>query len=376
VIELESIIMRLAVFNVENLFDRARAFDTNNQAVLDAFGRAQALLAEPVYSAATKAQIIAEFTTLGLLQSDSNANVLLRQSKGNLLKRPKSAPPEIVANGRADWVGSLELNRAPVNHEAMLNTARVIRDLSADVLGVVEAEHRPSLGDFNADILGSPVVGGTAYRHVMLIDGNDDRGIDVGLMTGPAHPIGLMRSRVDDRRTNGSPLFSRDCPVYHITTPGGARLLVMVVHFKSKFGGNDAKSQAKRRDEAARVAALYQAHRAAGIDHIAIMGDFNDTPDSAPLAPLLAGTDLVDSFTLPVHDDGGFPGTHGNCRAGTKIDYILLSPAMAAAATASGVIRTGMRPNKGAPPWPIYPTLTRQVEAASDHAALWVDVAI
>jgi hypothetical protein len=35
-----------------------------------------------------------------------------------------------------------------------------------------------------------------------------------------------------------------------------------------------------------------------------------------------------------------------------------------------------MRPNKGAPPWPIYPTLTRQVEAASDHAALWVDVAI
>jgi endonuclease/exonuclease/phosphatase family metal-dependent hydrolase len=220
------------------------------------------------------------------------------------------------------------------------------------------------------------VVAGVAYRHVMLIDGNDDRGIDVGLMTRPGHPIGMMRSRVDDRRANGNTLFSRDCPEFHVATPSGVTLVVMVVHFKSKFGGNDAKSQARRRDEASRVAAIYQAHRAAGVDHIAIMGDFNDTPDSAPLAPLLAGTDLADIFTLPVHDAGGLPGTHGNCRPGTKIDYLLLSPALAAKATASGVIRTGMRPNKGAPPWPIYPTLTRQVEAASDHAALWVDVAI
>jgi hypothetical protein len=31
----------------------------------------------------------------------------------------------------------------------------------------------------------------------MVIDGNDSRGIDVGLMTGPDHPIGLMRSHVD-----------------------------------------------------------------------------------------------------------------------------------------------------------------------------------
>lgn len=366
--------MRLAVFNVENLFDRARAFDTDNQPVLNAFGRAQALLAEAVYTDATKAAIIAELTVLGLLRSDSNANAILRQNRGNLLRRPRDKPPEIVANGRADWVGALELKRVPVNHEAMLNTARVIRDCAADVIGVVEAENRPSLGDFNQDILASPAVGGTAFRHVMLIDGNDDRGIDVGLMTGAAYPIGLMRSRVDDRRANGNPLFSRDCPEFQISTPSGITLLVMVVHFKSKFGGNDARSQAKRRDEAARVAAIYDAHRAAGMDHIAIMGDFNDTPDSAPLAPLLADTDLADIFSLPGHDDGGLPGTHGNCRPGTKIDYLLLSPALAARAKASGVIRTGMRPNKGPPPWAIYPTLTSPVQAASDHAALWVEL--
>ncbi|WP_353217370.1 endonuclease/exonuclease/phosphatase family protein [Sandarakinorhabdus sp.] len=368
--------MRLAVFNVENLFDRARALDESNEPVLKAFGRAQALLAQPDYTDAIKAEILAELAVLGLTRSDSNRNALLRQSRGSLIRRPKDKPPEVAASGRADWVGSLELKRGPVNHEAMLNTARVIRDCAADVMGVVEAEHRPSLGDFNREIIASEVVGGTAFRHAMLIDGNDDRGIDVGLMTGPAYPIGMMRSRVDDRRANGNPVFSRDCPEFHIAVPGGTAIVVMLCHFKSKFGGNDPRSQAKRRDEAARVADIYRAHRSAGIVNIAIMGDFNDTPDAEPLAPLLAQTDLADISVLPGHNDGGLPGTHGNCRAGTKIDYILLSPALAAAVTASGIIRTGMRPNKGAPPWPIYPTLTTPSQAASDHAALWVDVAL
>ncbi|WP_156255761.1 endonuclease/exonuclease/phosphatase family protein [Sandarakinorhabdus oryzae] len=366
--------MRLAAFNVENLFDRARAFDDDNQAVLAAFGRAQALLAQADYSA-SRQQIIDEFTILGLLKADENRNVILRQSRGSLLSRPQTGPPRIVADGRADWVGSLELKRQPVNHAAMLHTAMVVRDLKADILGVVEAEDRPSLAAFNSEILASSAVGGQAFRHVMLIDGNDDRGIDVGLMTRKTLPIGTMRSRVDDRRANGRVLFSRDCPEFHLETASGP-LLIMLCHFKSKFGGNDAASQAKRKDEATRVAGIYKAHRTAGIDRIAIMGDFNDTPDSAPLAPLLAGTDLADIFTLPVHNDGGFPGTHGNCRAGTKIDYILLSPALAAKATASGVIRSGMRPGKTKPPWPIYDTLESTVQSASDHAAIWVDLAI
>jgi hypothetical protein len=43
------------------------------------------------------------------------------------------------------------------------------------------------------------------------IEGNDDRGIDVGLMSG--FPVGTMRSHVDDLRNN-SRIFSRDCPEY------------------------------------------------------------------------------------------------------------------------------------------------------------------
>jgi len=50
-------------------------------------------------------------------------------------------------------------------------TAQVIHDVAADIQAVVEAEDRPSLDRFNTDLLAGQ------YGHVMLIDGNDTRGI-------------------------------------------------------------------------------------------------------------------------------------------------------------------------------------------------------
>ena len=62
----------------------------------------------------------------------------------------------------------------------------------------------------------------------------------------------------EDRLSNGSPVFSRDCPEYAVTTPGGEVIWVLPNHFKSKFGGNSPASVAKRRDQAERTAAIYQ----------------------------------------------------------------------------------------------------------------------
>ena len=84
----------------------------------------------------------------------------------------------------------------PVDEQAMRNTARVMRDIEADVLGVVEVESRPVLRDFNADVVAA--LGGEAFRHAMVIDGNDTRGIDVGLLTQQGFPIGVLRSHVDE----------------------------------------------------------------------------------------------------------------------------------------------------------------------------------
>lgn len=55
------------------------------------------------------------------------------------------------------------------------------------------------------------------------------------------------------------------------------------------------------------------------------MGDFNDTPDSGPLQPLIKEKTLKDVFLHLALDDGGRPGTIGSCGPDNKIDYIMLS---------------------------------------------------
>lgn len=370
--------MRLASYNVENLFNRAKAMNLDGWAegkpTLEHFAQLNALLGEQTYSEADKKSMVRLLTELGLSRSDRGPFTQLRQNRGSLVKRPRNAEMIIVANGRADWVGSLELIQAPVDEEAMRNTARVMMDLQADVLAVVEAESRPALRDFNTEIIGG--LGGGIFSHVMLIDGNDERGIDVGVVTLAGFPIGLMRSHVDDSAPGGSPVFSRDCPEFYLAMPSGARLVLLVNHLKSKGYGSLADSAKKRLAQATRVKEIYESLIEQGEQYIAVVGDFNDTPDSDALKPLLEDSTLKDAFTHERFDDGGYPGTYGSCTAANKIDYLLLSPALFLKVTAGGVLRKGMWPGVRPVRWETYPQLTKKINAGSDHAAVWVDLDI
>jgi endonuclease/exonuclease/phosphatase family metal-dependent hydrolase len=145
-------------------------------------------------------------------------------------------------------------------------------------------------------------VNGVPYAHVMVIDGNDDRGIDVGVMTRAGYEITSIRSHVDDEDQVGT-IFSRDCPEYAITTPTGARLVNLVNHLKSKGFGLTDDSNKKRKRQANQVKKIYERLIASGEQNIVVLGDFNDTPDSAQLRPLLKQTDLKDISTQPgVHE--------------------------------------------------------------------------
>jgi endonuclease/exonuclease/phosphatase family metal-dependent hydrolase len=370
--------MRLASYNVENLFDRAKVMMLDDwqegRTTLENFAAANKILGQQIYSAADKTALAQLLIDLGLEKSDESPFVILRRNRGELLKRPTAGGIEILADGRADWVGSLELKEAPVNHESMLNTARVISDLNADVLGVVEAESRPVLSQFNKDIISA--VGGAPYDHVMVIDGNDTRGIDVGILTKSDFPIIRMASHVDDRQANGEFVFSRDCPEYEIRTKNGNDLYVLVNHLKSKGYGSPATSNAKRLAQATRVAAIVKALLDRGINYVAVIGDLNDTPTNPPLQPLITSGLLQDAYNHANFDNGGFPGTYGSCTAANKIDYLFLSPDLYGKVQAGGVIRTGMWPGVRPKKWDVYPTLVKPVQAASDHAALWVDLDI
>ncbi|WP_210453326.1 endonuclease/exonuclease/phosphatase family protein [Pantoea ananatis] len=371
--------MRLASYNVENLFDRARAMNQNEwregKPTLEKFAQLNALLGQVEYSDATKKQMVELMEALGLQKSDTGPFVILRRNRGKLLTRPTdNSGIKIIAAGRADWVGSLELRRAPVDEIAMGLTAQVMIDLKADILTVVEAESRPALLEFNNAML--PARQGTPFDYVMVIDGNDERGIDVGLMTGAGCAIDTIRSHVDDKDKQGDLIFSRDCPEFAIPLPDGQTLHVLVNHFKSKGYGAKTLSDARRKLQAERVKAIYQQRIKEGQTLIAITGDFNDTPDSEALAPLLKETDLKDIFTHEKFDNGGYPGTWGGCSASNKIDYILLSPALWKKVEKGGVWRKGMWPGVRPVKWETYPELKKEVNAASDHAAVWVDLKI
>ena len=367
--------MRIAGYNVENLFDRARALDQRTWAAgrpaLEAYEQLSVLLEEPEYTPDVKADILRQLRRLGLAGGDVARFARLRQNRGRLLRRPRSGGVEVVAGGRGDWIGWVELTTNRVDEQGMLNTARVIHDVAADILGVVEAESRTALKHFtDAGLL---ALGRPRYPQVMVVEGNDERGIEVGVLATAEYPLVAQRSHVDDTDAHGR-VFSRDCPEYHFRTPAGGRLAVLVNHFKSKGYGGKFASDAIRRRQAHRVADIYRGLVAEGIADVVVLGDLNDTPTSDPLAPLLCDTDLRDISSHPAFDDSGRPGTYGYCTARNKLDYVLLSPPLFARATGGGIFRKGVWGGRRGTLWPIYDTMTRPVHAGSDHAAIYADI--
>lgn len=367
--------MRIASFNVENLFSRARALNqeswSEGKEILTEYSKLNTILQKPVYTPANKQAILASIGRLGLNKQDDSQFVILRQNRGHLLKRPKSGPPEVVAKGRGDWIGWLELKKEAVNEIAVEMTGKVIQDVNADILAVIEAENRIALKHFNEQLL-KPI--NATYSGIMLIDGNDDRGIDVGLLTKPGYSIESIVSHVDDIE-EGRQIFSRDCPEFTVRVNETALVLFLVNHFKSKGFGTQANSDARRKKQAKRVREIYDLRRSQGIDKIAIVGDFNDTPDSDPLQPLLSEeSDLKDISEHPQFQSDGRPGTFGNGTQSNKIDYILLSPALFGQVATGGVWRKGVWGGKNGTLFPHYDEMEKPAHAASDHAAIWADI--
>lgn len=384
--------MKIAAFNVENLFDRAKVFneEDNNKtrSVIEAVAELNLLFEADVYSDTNKQRMLELVDELEFNRYDEGPLALIRKIRGKITKRPRSGGIEIVAEGRDSWVGWAELKTAPVDEVAVINTGRVIRDVNADILAVVEAENRIALKQFSEFVFHrvkdeiDEVV--EPYSQIMLIDGNDDRGIDVGLMTKEDFEIGLMRSHIHDLKPDGHPIFSRDCPEYAVTTPNGEEIVVLPNHLKSKFGGNDPSSIAKREAQATRIAEIYQRLRNEDYDNVVILGDFNDTPDSEPLQPLLAEMDLHDVSELDLFDTGEFKGRKGTDERGIgtyklgndgdKIDYLLLSPALFDRVTAAGLFRKGAWPGSRPTRWEVYEELTEKVHVASDHHVIWAEI--
>jgi endonuclease/exonuclease/phosphatase family metal-dependent hydrolase len=364
--------LRIATFNAENLFTRPAAMDESagqaGQDAIEDHAELNGIIAKDVFSAADKARLLEldQRYQFSALNPPSNALVFFNKVRGQLYSRSQAGVVTVVADGRADFTGWFELRRTDISWPAIFNTGRVVAETNADIQVCVEIENRPTLLRFNEQVLGTQF--DKAYPHVMVIDGNDERGIDVGILS--RFPLVSVTSHVDDLNPNGERTFSRDCPEYVIQLPNNRRILVLPNHFKSKRGGNTPAMIARRKAQADRAHAIAVAGLEA-TDLVLVAGDLNDTPNS-PAFPALFQDGFVDVQDHPSYPTVR-PGTFGTGTAGNKIDYLIMSPNLRALLTNTGIERRGsFHPLT----FPHFDTVTGANDEASDHHLVFADFSL
>ncbi|HET6558750.1 MAG TPA: endonuclease/exonuclease/phosphatase family protein [Prolixibacteraceae bacterium] len=358
--------IKIATFNLENLFTRPVAMNLNNdnegrQAIED-HAIANSIVAKTTYSTDDKHVLVSlsEKYKWHIMNPPQNALVQIQKIRGQLFRKPNNGPLEVIATGRDSWVGWFNLLTEDVEWRATYNTGRVISTVKPDILITIEVENRPTLDRFNKQVLESEFK--FSYKHIMVIDGNDDRGIDVGIMS--QFPIVEIKSHIDDR-VNGRRIFSRDCPEYKITLPNGENIIVLPNHFKSKRNGDDVESQNRRRLQADTAIAIAKSALNT-CDKILIAGDFNDTPNSTPLTSMFSDgfVDVISHSDYPTDR----PGTFNTGLANNKIDYLLMSPTLQSKLITTGIERRGSYHPRI---WDPFDTVTKKSEEASDHHLVW-----
>lgn len=219
-------------------------------------------------------------------------------------------------------------------------TADVIGALKADVVALQEVEDLHTLKNFRDRFLG----GSEVWPHALVIDGNDDRHIDVGVLS--RWPIVHARSWQHLLGAGGRPVFDRDCLEVDIDGPTGL-VTLYVNHFKSMRApeGADGPGRALTRDRRlAQADAVMQIVRERfgrdpGQGRWVICGDFNDYLDDSEEGQSalreLVGWDAAENVVerLPegerwTHYWGG-SRRYGLPEAYRQLDYLLVSRALA-----------------------------------------------
>ncbi len=191
----------------------------------------------------------------------------------------------------------------PKEEWSLREQGKAILESDLDVVTLQEVENVAALSDFNENYLGGKY-------DVYLIEGNDERGIDVAFLVKKDLPFVVeQRSHKDetwlDPVWGGGPtkLFSRDLTSLVVRAePGGKPLFVLFgTHFKSKRDrdGRDPESRIMRGAQVARAAEIIGRYRAELGDDVPLMiaGDFNGVvPEESEFRPLFEAAGLIDAF--------------------------------------------------------------------------------
>lgn len=366
--------LRIASYNVQNLFDRPAALDAEHSSeVLREGAELAALLTRSSYAGTTGERILHLVRKYALHRRDlPHPWFELNEVRNGLLAQRDGRLFGLRAKGAGDWVGWLQWKQASVEAQGVHNTARVVSEVRADILALCEVENRQTLQQFNQGALAGFM---TPYPVQMCVDGNDSRGIDVALLS--RLPLISMRTHVFDTFTaprTGQPhaIFARDCMEYELALPDGNPLWLLVNHFKSQGPGrpsDPAPEDEWRRVQAARVAAILDRFDLAH-DRVVVAGDLNEDPSCGNLATLLAKTGMTDVLTTELAPAETW--THRFRDERSRLDYLLVSDPLRHRLLATGIERRGIF-SPSAPQSERFDEVTDRATQASDHAAIWAD---
>lgn len=206
--------------------------------------------------------------------------------------------------------------------EQLEHIAKRIREMDADVLAFEEVENRFYLQKFIDVFL--PDMG---YRHVVLIEGNNIRGIDVALVS--RIPVGKVVSHrhIQFPGPGGQPhTFERDVLAVSLEPDHADPFEVWVLHLKSNYGGRQHAEPIRMAEATELRTLLDQRLKAEPAARIIVCGDFNDTWESSTLKTIVGIGDK--SMTCPGAELVGKVNTYNKGEHKSMIDFILCSPAL------------------------------------------------
>jgi endonuclease/exonuclease/phosphatase family metal-dependent hydrolase len=365
--------MRIATFNVENLFSRPVAMNYEDwdtgQKVLNDFNELNRLLRLQDYTQ-DKPKIEKLIDKYKLMDRKADhRELILTEVRGKLWEQHQNGTRTWIANGSDDFLGWVDLVRQEIDDRAIQNTARVLAEVSADIQVLVEVENRVVLQQFHDHILVPELQNQNKapYKHLLLFDGNDPRGIDVALMS--RLPVLNMTTHVELLNANNHPLFPRDCAQFMIEMPDKKPLTLFANHFSSQ--GSDFKG--KRRKEQAKKVSTFVDEALQISPYVVVAGDLNEPPAKGNLSDLLNHQELKDVMSMNQYPDKNiYPGTYHSGSASTKLDYLFLSTALQNKVQNVNVERRGYKSRK----WDPFDTVTDVRSMASDHHCVWVDINI
>lgn len=373
--------MKIATFNIQNLFHRDRSLldKPYGKCVANWVSELDDLM-RGTNRASSNADRIQELVfLLGFDKTYDVPYAVMRKRAGFLFLKGMDYSKEMKSGELTDWNGWIALQTVPLDSMAVKNKAKVIAEVNPDILLLQEIEDRASLEEFNAQLL--PESDCEPFQDVAVVQGSDKRGQDMGILLKNGYRIESFRSHRFNLEDNPNP--KKEFFQYEINTPSHQTIWLLAAQLQEETKNKDI-TDAYRKKEIQRIADVYNELWENGQKNIIVAGTLNAVSYCDSLSPLFRDTKIKDVTrhqSFKADSDEGRDATYfrlGAYRMGVNIkqkDYLLLSPNLFANVTDSGLNRKSVWPDKK-PIWSVYSSMHSKKQAASEHPAVWACINI